>query len=84
MVTDLSLPFSDMLDSYLAAKDKTPPEHKSIMWDFWPEGYERVICNTEAWPCFLRNCLSSGLGDDLAFLYEYGDSKASKDNSNSP
>ena len=84
MATDLGFPFSDMLESYLAAKDKAPPEHKSIMWDFWPEDYERVICDTEAWPCFLRNCLSSGLGDDLTFLYEFGNLDNPKENTNSP
>jgi hypothetical protein len=32
----------------------------------------------------LRNCLSSGLGDDLAFFYEFGNIENPKDNQNSP
>lgn len=84
MSTDLGFPFSDMLDSYLAAKEKTPPEHKSIYWGFFPEDYERAISSTEAWPCFLRNSLSAGLGDDLAFLYAHGNLEDREENPDSP
>jgi hypothetical protein len=84
MSADLGSPFSDMLESYLAAKEKTPPEHKSIMWDFWPENYERAIYSTEAWPCFLRNSLSTGFNADFVFFYEYGNLGNPEENPNSP
>jgi len=84
MSADLGFPFSDMLDSYLAAKEKAPSRHKSIFWNFFPDNYERAISNTEAWPCFLRNSLSAGIGADLAIFYEFGNLDNPKDNPNSP
>jgi hypothetical protein len=84
MAADLGEPFSDMLGSYLAAKENTPPEHKSSMWGFLPDDYERAISNTEAWTYFMRNSLSAGLGDDLAFFYEYGNLENPGANPNSP
>ena len=84
MSADLGFPFSDMLDSYLAAKEKAPSGHKSIFWDFLPDNYERAISNTEAWPYFLRNSLSACIAEDLAIFYEFGNLDNPKDNPNSP
>ncbi len=62
---DLGFPFSVMLDNFIAAKKGAPTGHKSDHWDVFPEDYEHVIANTEAWPNFLRNSLSAGFNDDL-------------------
>ncbi len=62
---DLEAPFTVMLDNFCAARDKAPAGQKSIHWDVFPEDFERVISDPDAWPIFLRNSLSTGFNDDL-------------------
>ncbi len=65
MPIELDPPFVDMLENFLAAKEKMPSGQKSDHWNVFPGDFERAITNTEAWPYFLRNSLSAGFNDDL-------------------
>ena len=39
MSDDIDFPFSDMLDSFLAAKENAPFGQKSRHWDVFPKDY---------------------------------------------
>lgn len=78
MSIELEFPISDMLDHFLAAKEKEPPGQKSSFWDVFPKDYERVISNSEVWPCFLRNSLSANFNLDLEMWGPDGNAKGIK------
>ena len=64
----LPKPFSNMLENYKLSKKNIPLGQKSGHWDVFPEDYEKSIKQMDAWKTFLRNPLSLGFNDSLAYF----------------
>ena len=64
----LPLPFNEMLENYILAKDKIPDDFNSDHWDVFPKDYEKTILSMSSWKNFLRNSISIGYNDDLLDL----------------